>query len=820
MKNGFLFLLAIVIVIVSLSWFRSAKAQSMSGISEEEKARITEMYRKKMVESRSTGESNTYRTPPIYDSSGAALRPARRPITDRKALNKAKTWADSQEIIRQNTNYSAGASLGDSSFQKLVNDSLALLDSLSAEKNRMPEFEELTPFGRELFEHSDNYDQPSDITTSDDYILGPGDNLLISLWGNVEREYNLTIDRQGVIFIPKVGEISALGLSIEDFTEKTRRVLSKSYSGFEMTVALGKIRSLRIYLTGEVVRPGSYTVSSLTSVLNALYVAGGPNNRGSLRNIKLMRRGEEKTTVDLYDLLLRGDNSTDVRLESGDVVFVPVVGSQVAIRGEIKRAAIYELKGNETVSDLLTLAGHATSSAYLERIMLERVGDKRAWEVRDINLSPNADSAENVPLLDGDRVTVYSIFDVKQNMVAVGGLVKHPGYYERNENTRISDLIGRAQLQDYNVYLERADLFRTFTDGRTEVIPVCVSSMLAGKPESDPLLQDRDSLHVYSTEEIKRQKYVYIEGEVERSGQYPLYDSMTTVDLIFLAGSFRRGADRRQIEVARMDSVGSVTIQYLRLDSDSIQHLHLLDNDRVFVRKIPDFEENRLVRLEGEVTYPGVYTLMSKDEGLYHMLTRAGGFTANAFPRGIVLERKSIANNLNRLQVPRIIQRSQPIVEDSLGRRSREEVFELDDAAVSRIIIDIDKIFASEGKVGDVILEPGDIVRIPPTPSGISVLGAVGSNGTIKFIDDQNVKYYVQRAGNFTRQSDKKEIRLMRAGGEVLSGRGVLGKRVELGDIIVVPTKIEKNSNWLKAMTTALGAATGVLSSVYIISKL
>jgi protein involved in polysaccharide export with SLBB domain len=824
MKNGFLFLVAIVIVIVSLSWFRSARAQSMNGISEDEKVRLTEMYRKKMAETRLTGETNSYKTPPIYDTSATGSRPTRRnarPAENKMKLSDAKTWADSQAIIREQLNYPARSMYVDSLVYDPIADSLAMLDSLTSKRNRMPEFDELKPFGRELFEHSDEFDQPSDITSSEDYVLGPGDNVLISLWGNVEREYNLTIDRQGVVFIPKVGEISALGLSVEDFTEKTRRMLSTAYSGFEMTVSLGKIRSIRIYLTGEVVRPGAYTVSSLTSILNALYVAGGPNDRGSLRGIKLMRRGAEKTIVDLYDLLLRGDNSTDVRLEGGDVVFVPVVGAQAAIRGEIKRPAIYELKAKETVGDIIALAGNATSSAYLERIMLERVGNKQAWEVRDVNLSSTADASENVSLLDGDRVTVYSLFDVKQNMVAIDGLVKHPGYYERNDSTRISDLIQRAKLQDYNVYLDRADLFRTFTDGRIEVIPVNVSAVLAGKPASNLLLQDKDSLHVYSIAEIEREKYVYVEGEVERSGRYPLYDSMTAEDLIFLAGSFKRGADRKQVEVARLDSVGSVSIQFIPMDfSDTAQRIALHENDRIFVRKIPDFEENRLVRLEGEITYPGVYTLIGKNEGLYHMLTRAGGFTVHAFPRGMILERSSIANSLNRLQVPRMIQRSQPITEDSLGRRSREEVFELDNTSVSRIIIDIDKILATKGNEGDVILEPGDVVRVPPIPSGISVLGAVGSNGTIKFMDDKNVKYYVQRAGNFTRQSDKGEVRLMRAGGEVLSGGGVLGKKVELGDIIVVPTKIEKNSNWLKTMTTALGAATGVLSSVYIISKM
>ncbi len=212
-------------------------------------------------------------------------------------------------------------------------------------------------------------------------MLGPGDNVLIYLWGRVEKEYNLTIDREGKIFVPQVGELVVWGLTLEQFKARAIKQFSKVYSDYNLTISLGKIRSIRIFVTGEVKRPGAYTVSSLTSLFNAIYTAGGPNQRGSMRYIKLMRSGQEQAVVDLYKFLLEGDNSIDVRLQSGDLIFVPVAGSRVAIRGEVKRQAKYELIGQETALDILVLAGQPTAEAHLDRVMLERVTGKSEWEV-------------------------------------------------------------------------------------------------------------------------------------------------------------------------------------------------------------------------------------------------------------------------------------------------------------------------------------------------------------------------------------------------------------------------------------------------------
>jgi protein involved in polysaccharide export with SLBB domain len=791
MKLRILFLLLLIIILVSLNWFRVVVAQDLSDLTDEEKLRL---FMQKRNTAGQKHEENYYRSPVTFED-----------------LQKLQTPGGEVAIGGESIQNpgSGEAETGNDAFSSPLG------------VNQMPDFTELRPFGMDMFQGQHEIDPPTDIASADDYILGPGDNVIIYLWGRVEKEYNLTLDREGKVFVPKVGEIIGWGLTLEQFSQVARKRFSRVFSDFDLTVSLGRIRSIRIYVAGEVKRPGAYTVSSLTSLFNALYIAGGPNERGSMRNIKLMRKGKPAAVVDLYNLLLKGDNSTDTRLQTGDVIFVPVAGMRVAIRGEINRPAIYELKGGETVLDLLELAGKPTPLAYLDRVMLERISESDQWEVRDLNLNTKGDSAvDDIELVDGDRLTVFSIFDAKANLVVIQGHVKHPGYYERTDSTRVSDLIKCGQLRPYDVYYERADLFRRYPDRSIEVIPINLNRILAGDTAADLLLQDRDSLYVYSIDEIEREKYVYIEGEVKRPGKYPLYENMTVEDLIFLAGSFTRGAYRHQAEIARFDSLGNVSLLYLNLSDTSQQNRYLREDDHVYIRRIPEWQLDRTVVIEGEVNYPGIYTLCRRDETLYQLLQRAGGFTKNAFPKGIILKRESIGDNLLRLNVPELLARSQPIVKDSLGRLVKQEIFRFDYSLMNRVIIDMEKILATEGREGDVVLEPNDRIYVPSIPSGISVMGAVGANGTIKFVEGKTVKYYIEHAGNFTRQADKKGVRLIRAEGEVISGRGTLGKRVELGDVIIVPSKIEKERNWFKTFTTAITATTGLLTTVYVISKL
>ncbi len=782
-------LIILVIVLVSLGWFKVVKAQNLDDLNQTQRERLRQQWQ----QHQNRAVEKTWRSPDIFDDTSHdsdALAPTRdyRPDPARERLQAP----DSRDSLTHDS--LTGASL-------------------------IP-FEDLRPFGSEFFEVEAAGEPPVDIGASDDYVLGPGDNIVIYLWGRVEKQYQLTVDRQGKVVVPTVGEITASGFTLREFTNQAMRHFRKAYSDFELTCSLGRIRPIRVYVAGEVHRPGAYTVSALTSLFNALVQAGGPNDRGSMRAVKLMRRGKCVAEADLYRLLLAGDNSTDVRLQSGDVIFVPVVGPQVAIRGEVKRDAIYEMKGQQTASELFSLAGGPTARAYLNRVMLERVQGLDQWEVIDLNLSPADTGGDHGLILrDGDRLTVYSVFEAKRNMVALFGWVRHPGYYERNDTTRVSHLLRQAQLPDYNVYYDRADLFRRHPDFRSEVIPIDLSAVLAGDSAADLQLADRDSLHIYSVEHIDNKRRVYIEGAVKKPGWYPLYDSMSIADLIFLAGSYVQAADQSQAELARVDDDGQVELVFVPLRGETAQTILLTEDDHVFIRHKPNFKKERTVTVEGRVQYPGEYVLQSDHETLYQILQRAGGFTEDAFPKGLVLRRPSIEDGLKRLGVDDLVDRSRELTTDSVGNIQKRRQFEYDLGSMSRIIIGIDRILATQGREGDVTLKPGDKVFVPSIPTGISVMGAVGSNGTLGYAPQLKVKDYIRRAGGFTRQADKDETRLIRADGEVLSD-GVLGKRAMLGDIVVVPTRIEQKRDWGKTITTALSVTTGLLTSVYIVSKL
>lgn len=771
MFKKILLIVAIMIVLVALNWFEELVAQDLNTLTNEQKTKLLEEYQRRSA----TGNKADYYQSPVEIDRG----------------------------LDQTSDYDSSANLAPVHPQ-VTADTVA----------------KLRPFGIEFFDRTTETSPPADVASLDDYVLGPGDNLIIFLWGRVEKEYNLTVDREGKLFIPTVGELTVWGLTLKQFTQRAQKRFGEVFSDFELTCSLGKIRSIRIYITGEVERPGAYTVSSLVSLFNALSLAGGPNERGSMRLIKLMKQGKAKATIDLYRLLLEGDNSTDVRLESGDVIFVPVAGARVAIEGEIKRPAIYELKGGETAHDVLKLAGHATAEAYLEHVLLERVSNHDQWEVLDLNLSSDdPELIQQVVLQDGDHITVNSIFDAKKNLVALFGLVKHPGYYERNDSTRVSDVLDQSQLQPYDVYMERADLFRRHRDRRVEVISLDLRRVLSGDSAVNILLADHDSIHVYSIDDVWHRRRVYIEGEVNRPGWYPLYDGMSADDLVFLAGSFTRSANRLQAELARIDEAGSVTIDYIGLENNGARAVTLREDDHLFIRQIPNWHVERSIRIDGEVLFPGEYMLTEQGETLCQLLNRAGGYTSEAFPKGLVLERPSIAQYLQRANIPKLLARSQPMVTDSLGRPQRRTEVDYDPSAMTRIIIDTDKISDLLNCNSDIALKPNDRIYVPTIPTGVPVIGAVGVNGTIGFDKGQKVRYYIKRAGSFTRRADKGEVRIIRAGGEVLSG-GALGKRVELGDMIVVPTRIQKDHNWGKTIGTWLSAATGVLTSVYIVSRL
>ncbi len=762
----------LIIILVAIDWFKPAYCQSLyrAGYNEDDEKSL-EKYHK--LQSQNTEEDNTYKSPEIYSEPPKILTPGGEPIVQSE-------------------------------------------NSPPAEKKDVKPG--LQPFGYELFKAPSELTPPPEVADISDYILGPGDNIIIRLWGKVEKEYNLTVDREGKIFIPKLGETTVWGLSPDAFESRIKKKFSEIYTDFEVSVSLGKIRSIRIYMTGEINRPGAYTVSSLTTLFNALYLAGGPNERSSLRNIKLIRNDKTVASVDLYQFLLKGDNSGDIRLSSGDAIFVPISGPRFSISGQVKRPGIYEIIGGEKVSQALELAGGPTAVAYLDRLMLVRISQDDEREVIDVNLNPANGPIDDIELTDGDALTLFSIYDMKRNVVSIAGMVKHPGQFERTDSTTLKSILKQAELLPENVYYERANLFRRYADLRAEVIPINLKDVLDGRLDIE--LKDYDSLHIYSIDEVKRKKYVYIDGEVKRAGQFPLYDNMKVSDLIFLAGGLNKHAYNLNAELAHTDSTGKVHLVSVDLSNPKSGQMLLQEDDLLFVRKKPDWFLHRMITIEGEVKFPGRYTLKERNETLFDLIERTGGFTESAFPKGIIFRRTSIADDLKRQNLDEIIANSQPLKEDSLGNIRKVEMISYNAENMNRIIIDMDKILTTRGAEGNVILQSGDYIFIPEIPSGISVMGAVGANGTIKYISSKKVKYYIERAGNFTSQADKKGTRLIKADGQAFSGGGILGKTVDIGDAIVVPNYIKKDRDWLGTISTGVTIIGGLLTSAFIIARL
>jgi len=779
-----LVIIILVIILVCINWINNVKAQITPDdyrAYQNKQAEISDQSKDSLVSTINT-RAPVYHTPPIFD-------------TIETISNTDNDMREVSEIVE------------DQDFSEQDSDGQLVL----------PRGDRLKRFGSRLFTQP----QIGDINQSlipEDYILGPGDNIIISLWGRVQQEWNLTVDRQGKVFIPKVGEITAVGATIDEFEARLDAALAKVYSGFEKRVALGKIRTIKVFVYGEVKSPGGYAVSALSTLFSALYMAGGPNENGSFRSIRLMR-GQEARDIDLYDFLIAGDKTCDLPLMSGDVIFVPLAGEQAAVRGEVKRPAIYELRGGEKVSDLIELGGGPTADAYMGRLMLDRISPYDAREVIDLNFS--GENPDDPLLADGDDLSIFSIYQMRQNLVWVSGMVKHPGTFEREEGMTISALIDKGQLLPTRVYRERADLYRHHADGRVEIMAVNLDRILNGDPATDLILADLDSLHIYCTDDITPPEYVYVDGMVRRPGQYNLYDNMTVADLVFLAGSLNENAYHLEAELARIDSLGNTDLIKISLTDEMNQKLFpLQENDRLFVRKIPGYELHRMVTIEGEVLFPGRYSLARSDESLWDLIQRAGGFTHKAFAKGMVFKRRRIVQDLERQDIEQILISSLPLQADSQGNIRPVTTVMPDANRVDRIIVNMHQLLSSGGTEGDFQLQAGDYIYVPEVPTGVTVMGEVCANGTINYEQDRSVKYYLQQAGGFTRRADKSQTRLVKADGRIFAEGNAQGKKVDLGDIIIVPAEIKKEKDWMKIVTAGVSIVTGLATSIFIIDRL
>ncbi len=726
--------------------------------------------------------------------------------------------------------------------------------------------DKLELFGADFFRHSaKQFAGATEVPVPADYRLGPGDKVIINLWGRVDKTYHLTVDREGKIFIPEAGALVVWGLSMDQLQKAAQEQLASVYSDFQMNVMLGKLRSLNVFVLGEAKQTGSYTVSSLATFFNVLHQAGGPNQRGSLRRLRLMRSGRVHRTVDLYDMLLEGAGQPRIHLQSNDGIFVPVIGATAAVRGAVKRPAIYELLGGETVADVIELAGGLTADAYQHRVQIERVQPGGDRLVLDVDLGQTASAGQ--ALEDGDQVRVVRVDGVVDDVVTLAGWVKYPGQYGLTPGMRVSDLLRSGDHLRPDSYLPRAVIRRPLADGTYRLIPVNLNVVLGqdarrgalretskswasaadgylgsgsrsetgldDEPfygphetgETDPMLQPRDELRIYSAEDVGWRYHVSIDGQVKKPGRYELADGMRLSDLLFEAGGLLPDAHQSRAEIVRIADTEPNEVLYADLEKllgrgDLSEDVRLEKDDAVYIRRQPERLEPEQVTIEGEVQFPGRYSLLEPGESLYSVLRRAGGPTTHAFLEGAVFVRESVVEDMERTGVNDVFMSFRADSTTGIPMQAAPWLNDLEPKflASGRVAIDLPQLIATGKERYDVALRDGDRLIVPRRPSEVAVTGYVASSGAIHFEPARSVRHYLDQAGGVTPGGDKGGLRVVKANGAVI--RAGKGTRVDLGDTIIVPPKQPSQGagwRWFRdASTTVLSAA----AAVFIVTRL
>lgn len=681
----------------------------------------------------------------------------------------------------------------------------------------------------------------TDIPVGPDYIVGVGDRIDLTLWGSVEGKYELEVNRNGEITLPKVGTVIVAGINYVQLNQVIHSLLAKVFKDFELDVNIGKLRLIKVYLVGEVKTPGDYDISSLSTVINALSSAGGPTKNGSLRKIIIKRNGRLVDTVDLYDFFLKGDKSRDIRLQSGDTIFVPTIGPVAGIAGNVRRPAIYELKDEKSLKDILSLADGINPGGYLQRIQISRIIAHEKEIVSDFNLDTAStgksanELTASIPIQDMDMVKVFSIDPTLRGSVKLDGYVLRPGIYALKPGMRIKDILTQDNLLP-EFYQEVGEITRLYLpDYHPEKIIFNPSKAISGDPEYNLELQEFDVVKIFSRWEMEEMPKVRISGEVQKPGEYRLFKNMTVRDLLILAGNPKLTAYMKNADITRIkkagESVSSFTININLGEAlkDNPQHnIKLEQFDELTVRKIPNWAEEteRYVALKGEFRFPGRYQIF-KGERLSSVIERAGGFTDKAYLRAAKFTRVSVQELQQKRMDEMIVKAEQEIVKkqaEVASVSSSKEELDATKAALEGLqrSIDLLKTVKAEGRLVihmyrldkfkdspyDVELFGGDTLEVPLKPNAINVLGQVYNPTSIIPTGDADVEFYLAKAGGPTRDAEEDDIYIVRVDGTVLSRQQVsfltglfstsfMSTILGPGDTIIVPQNYEKIA-WMR----------------------
>ena len=689
-------------------------------------------------------------------------------------------------------------------------------------------------FGAELFSNKNISFEPNlRMATPGNYQLATGDEVLIDVYGYSEVQHRLKVTPEGYIRIPNLGPVYVNGLSMDEAKERITKQLTTIYGGIRsgntfVSVSLGNIRSIKVLLIGEVVAPATYTLPSLATVANALYVSGGPSENGSFRNIQVMRNGKVVATFDLYDFLSKGDLTNNIVLRDQDIVRVNPYSTRVELAGQVKRPAIFEAKEGETLQSILDFAGGFTDIAFRENITVQRINSRE----REV-LSVPASELGSFKLKSGDRFFVDSILNTFTNRVTIAGAVFHPGDYALTEGMNLAELIKKADGVREEAALNRGLIRRLQLDRSPSYVAFDVAKVLSGA-ESHKLYRE-DSVFIFAKSDLRESYQVKISGEVNKGGYFPYADSMHLEDLILLAGGLNDAASLQHVEISRRvrnarysgnDTALAIIRQFdvnadLRGNTEAAGFI-LQPFDEVTIRRSPTYTEQGNVYLDGEVVYPGLYTINSKREKISDLLKRAGGLRPEAYPEGAVLLRKTFLNE-----------------GDSALLSSKLDVFYnslRDTTAISRVEntiakkeqllgIQMDKILALPGSKYDLLLEEGDIIRVPKKLETVQLYGEVYFPKKVRFDRNATFRDYIRGAGGFTSSGLRRKSYIVYANGEVKSTKRVLFfnsyPKVKPGAEIYVPAKREgKKLSGAEVVGIGSGLASLALIIVTILDRI
>ena len=726
-------------------------------------------------------------------------------------------------------------------------------------------------FGSKLFFQKNrklSFEPSLNQATPKNYILGPGDLIYVDIYGQSEKYYEATVNPEGSILLDNIGLIAVSGKTIEAAEGIIKNRVAAFYTGLSgsnpqtfLQVTLGNVKTIKVHILNEVRLPGTFTLSAFSTVFNALYAAGGPSDKGTLRAIQLIRNNKKIAEIDVYDLLINGTANLDVQLQDQDVILVNPYLARVKVMGEVKRPLVFEVTPEDNLEDILRFAGGFTDLAFKDRISISRIsGNQRS--ISDVYQN----QLGLFSLKGGDEVTVGRIIDRYTNRIQIKGAVFRPGIFSLTEGLTLTQLIKNADGLKGDAYTQRASILRTKGDLSSEVLEVNLQAVLEGRQE-DVVLQREDVIRISSIYDVQNERYIQILGEVKRPGTYPYAAGMTPEELILIAGGLQESANIKDIEIARrLEDSDSGTLSDIITTSINPDlsfnpnAISLAPFDQVIVRKRANFTMQRLVSVEGQVNSPGIFAIQTSVDRISDLIKRAGGVNQFAYTKGATLIRKTEffnteseqvrrQKNLEALRVQLQTNPTNPEAQEELLIRlfrdlPKEKVEKKDSTAnnakresldqiaaetpglavkikeTEAVAINLEKILANPGSEEDLVLEEGDILNVPKLLQTVRLRGDVVYPTTLRHEQGRSLRFYINGAGGFDRRANRKQTYVVYANGAVKRTKGAFGVRaypaVEPGAEVIIPSKGPKEPLRLGEL---VGVTSGLATLALIISQ-